>query len=279
MFGFVMADMEELTPEQQIRYKAVYCGLCRRIRLQCSNKSRMALSYDMAFLALLLLSLYEPEEETGIGACKLHPLRPRPWVDHPIVAYCADMNVAPGYYKAMDDYRDDKKYKAKAAMNLFAQSMDRICMTYPRQCKAIEQNIQRLASLEKAHCSNPDEVAACFGNLMAELFVYKEDNWQDTLRQVGSYLGRFIYFADAAIDFLDDTKKQKYNPFIEMKTGVDWDRWEEYLVLSMGRCTDYYERLPLVQDKNLLDNILYSGIWLSYRQQQRGERKHGKRSL
>ena len=195
------------------------------------------------------------------------------------MAYCADMNVALSYYKAMDDYRDDKKIKAKSAMNLFAQSMDRICMTYPRQCKAIDQNIQRLAALEKAHCSNPDEVAACFGNLMAELFVYKEDNWQDTLRQVGSYLGRFIYFADAAIDFLNDTKKQKYNPFIEMKTGVDWDRWEEYLVLSMGRCTDYYERLPLVQDKNLLDNILYSGIWLSYRQQQRGERKHDRRSL
>ena len=152
-------------------------------------------------------------------------------------------------------------------------------MTYPRQCKAIEQNIQRLASLEKAHCSNPDEVAACFGNLMAELFVYKEDNWQDTLRQVGSYLGRFIYFADAAIDYRNDEKQRKYNPFIEMKTGEDWDRWEEYLVLSMGRCTDYFERLPLVQDKNLLDNILYSGIWLSYRQQQRGERKHGKRSL
>ena len=37
----------------------------------------------------------------------------------------------------------------------------------------------------------------------------------------------------------------------------------------MGRCTDYYERLPLVQDKGLLDNILYSGVWGIYR----GKRK------
>ena len=247
--------------------------------MQCSNRSRLALSYDMAFLALLLLSLYEPEEETGIRACSLHPFRPRPWVDDPIIAYCADMNVALGYYKALDDYQDEQKARSKMAINLFAKSMDRICFQYPRQCKAIEQNIQKLTTLEKAHCDNPDVVAACFGKLMAELFVYKEDQWQDTLRQIGSYLGRFIYLADAAIDYRSDLKKESYNPFIEMKTGEDWERWEEYLVLAMGRCADYYERLPLVQDKNLLDNILYSGVWLSYRQQQRGERKHGTRSL
>lgn len=276
MFGFVTADIEELTQEQQIRYKAVYCGICRRIRMQSSNLSRLGLSYDMAFLALLLLSLYEPEEETGIRACGLHPLRPRPWVDDDIIAYCADMNIALSYYKALDDYNDEKKTRAKLAMNLFGKSMDRICSQYTRQCRAIEQNVRRLAALEKAHCNNPDTPAGCFGDLMAELFVYKEDQWQDTLRQTGNALGRFIYLADAAIDYRRDMKKRQYNPFIEMKTGEDWDRWEDYLVLAMGRCTDYYERLPLVQDKNLLDNILYSGIWLSYRQQQRGERKHGR---
>ena len=42
----------------------------------------------------------------------------------------------------------------------------------------------------------------------------------------------------------------------------DWKRWEDYLVLTMARCTESYEKLPLVQDKDILDNILYSGIWL-----------------
>ena len=45
------------------------------------------------------------------------------------------------------------------------------------------------------------------------------------------------------------------------------------MVLAMGRCTDYYERLPLVQDKALLDNILYSGIWVEYRRRQRGRKE------
>jgi molecular chaperone DnaJ len=40
---------------------------------------------------------------------------------------------------------------------------------------------------------------------------------------------------------------------------------QEYLVLTMGRCTAAFEQLPLVQDKALLDNILYSGVWVNCR--------------
>ena len=39
--------------------------------------------------------------------------------------------------------------------------------------------------------------------------------------------------------------------------------------MTMGRCTENYEMLPLVQDKALLDNILYSGVWVNCR----GKRK------
>ena len=69
-----------------------------------------------------------------------------------------------------------------------------------------------------------------------------------------------------------DKKKGKYNPYLAMGTGEDWPRWEEYLVLAMGRCTDYYQRLPLIRDKGILDNILYSGIWLTYSRKRREKR-------
>ena len=57
-----------------------------------------------------------------------------------------------------------------------------------------------------------------------------------------------------------DEKKKQYNPFLLHPADP-----EQYLLLAMGRCTDYYERLPLVQDKEILDNILYSGVWITYR--------------
>ena len=91
MFGYVNVNWKELTQTQKDRYGSVYCGICRNIRTSASNTARIGLSYDMAFLALLLMSLYEPEETSGRNACHLHPISKRPWVDNEYVRYAADM--------------------------------------------------------------------------------------------------------------------------------------------------------------------------------------------
>ena len=271
MFGYVMASIGEFSPEQKRRYQQAYCGVCRQIRKNSSNTARMLLSYDMAFLALLLMSLYEPEEEQGDRACSLHPLKPRPWTDNAYIRYAADMNVALAYYKALDDYADDRKSGAKILAQKLEKDVQRISLEYPRQCRAMEDCIARLAQLERDGCPNADEPAACFGQLMAEVLVYREDLWAENLKQMGMALGRYIYLADAAIDYAKDQKKGRYNPFLAMGMEEDWTRWEEYLVLAMSRCADHYERLPLVQDKDILDNILYSGVWVEFRRRQKGQ--------
>ena len=89
MFGYVSANYQELTQQQKNRYGSVYCGICLRIREQSGNLSRIALSYDMAFLALLHMSLYEPEETSGKNACLMHPIKRRDWVDCEAVRYAA----------------------------------------------------------------------------------------------------------------------------------------------------------------------------------------------
>ena len=252
MFGYVSANWKELTKEQQDRYGSVYCGICRRIREQSGQIARLGLSYDMAFLGLLLMSLYEPEEESGKNHCLIHPVKRRPWVDNEIIRYCADMNVALAYYNFLDDYTDEGKASAKFLAHRFGKNLDSITARWPRQCESIRDCIARLSALEKAGCDNPDEPAQCFGELMGELLVYREDLWASTLRQMGQALGRFIYLTDAAVDYRRDEKKHKYNPF-----------------LAMGRCTAYFEKLPLVQDKALLDNILYSGVWTEFRRMEK----------
>ena len=269
MFGYVMANGAELDKDQKKRYGAVYCGICRQIRERASNTARLGLSYDMAFLALLLMSLYEPEEAGGKNACRLHPISKRPWVDNEYIRYCADMNVALAYYNCMDDYADEGKVTSKLMAGVFEKTLPQIRQQYSRQCSAIESCLEQLRALEKAGCENPDEPAGCFGALMAQLLVYREDMWSQTLRNMGMALGRYIYLADAAVDYRRDRRKKQYNPFLAMGMGENWEAWEQYLVLAMGRCTDAYERLPLVQDKKLLDNILYSGVWVEYRRRSR----------
>ena len=266
MFGYVMANLGELEKSRRKRYGAVYCGICRSIRAQSSQVCRLGLSYDMAFLAILLMSLYEPEETGGKPACVLHP--GRAWTGSELIRYAADMNVALAYYNFRDDYEDEGKVTSKLLCKLFAGELERIRSAYPCQCAAIESCIRELSVLEKEGCANPDLPAGCFGQLMAELMVYEEDMWSPTLRKLGDALGRFIYLADAAVDYRRDKRKKQYNPYLAMGMDADWETWDNYLLLAMGRCTDAYERLPLVQDKDILDNILYSGVWVEYRRRQ-----------
>ena len=271
MFGYVTANVQELSKEQKTRYNAVYCGICRQIRLRANQLSRLGLRYDMAFLALLLMSLYEPEETAGKRACALHSIRPKPWVDNVYVQYAADMNVALAYYKAQDDWSDDKKLTAKMMSAAFGKKLSDIEARFPRQCEAIRSCIGELSRLEKKNCANPDTVANCFGQLMGELLVYHDDLWAPILRKMGMALGRFVYLADAALDYPKDLKKKKYNPYIAMGQEEDPARWREYLVLAMAKCTQEFEKLPLVQDKALLDNILYSGVWIHFKQKSKQE--------
>ncbi len=283
MFGFVCANHEELNESQRSRYGAVYCGICRDIREAASQSARLALQYDMVFLALLHMSLYEPREQSGPSACMLHPIKKRPWVQNGATRYAADMNVALAYYKFLDDWEDDRNPGARACAAMLEKSCREIEARYPRQCASIRDCLKRLSALEAQNCQNPDESANCFGDLMAELTVWKEDLWEQKLRQLGHALGRFIYLADAAMDYRSDEKHKKYNPFLAYGTGYDWPRWEQYLLLDMGRCTAAFEQLPLVQDKDILDNILYSGVWTRIRAQQelqrRREEHHDGRSL
>ena len=210
----------------------------------------------------------------GDRACGLHPVRPKPWVDNEYIQYAADMNVALAYYKAQDDWQDDQSISAKIKAGMFGKNYEAIASRYPRQCKAIADCITRINSLEKDNCPNPDLPASAFGELMGELLVYHEDLWASTLRQMGMALGRFIYLGDAAVDYRRDKRKGKYNPYLATETGEDWSRWEEYLVLAMGKCTVEFEKLPLVQDKLILDNILYSGVWCNFRRKKEGRDGH-----
>ncbi len=274
MFGYVTANIQELDAVQRRRYRAVYCGICHRIGENASQGSRLCLTYDLVFLALVLSSLYEPEETAAASRCIVHPFSRQSYVDSPVIAYAADMNVALGYYSADDHWQDDHRLDALALSRLLQSHYDPIRKRYPRQCRAIETGLEELHRLEKENCPNPDLPANAFGALLGELFVYREDHWSACLRQLGHSLGRFIYLADAAMDYHKDKRKGNYNPFLATGDSGDNEKWNEHLTAEMANCARAFEHLPLVQDKALMDNILYSGVWLTYRhREKKGHRR------
>ena len=145
-------------------------------------------------------------------------------------------------------------------------SGDLIVKKYPRQSRAIQKELKALARYEKENTAEIDKPAGCFGRLMAELFVYKKDRWEETLRRMAFYLGKFIYIMDACDDLEKDLQSGSYNPLRGIAAEKDYEeRCRQMLCMMMGECTAEFEKLPLVLDIDILRNILYDGVWKRYR--------------
>ena len=267
MFGYVIPDRASLSPEAQSRYRSAYCGLCRRIDALHGLRGRFSLSYDLTFLNILLCSLYEGETpaDSGISRCPIHPVHGVLWRSADPTDYCADLSVALHYYNAEDKWKDDHNLLGLGYEKLLSGCRTDAEARWPRQCAAIRSCLARLAEYEAAGSEDLDAVSGCFGELMAELFDYKQDHWSPELRSLGFHLGKFIYLMDAYDDLARDKRKGAYNPLKTMSEQPGYEEeMREIFELLLARCAKSFERLPCVEDADLLRNILYSGVWLKY---------------
>lgn len=262
MFGYVKANVPELKMREYARYKGFYCGLCRSLRVNHGRRGQMTLNYDMAFLVLLLTSLYEPETEERKKRCVVHPAKKQLMLTNEVSDYAADMNVLLAHDHMRDDWQDERKITGGLGMWLLADRKKKIEKKYPRQAEAVRGALARLAELERQDCRDIDTAARPFGELMAELFVWREDAFQNILRTFGFYLGKCIYIMDAGMDVVDDRAKGCYNPFLD-EAGTEGfeERLHEILDGTMRMAIAEFEKLPCQQDLAILRNILYEGVF------------------
>ena len=263
MFGYVTANKPELKMREFGRYKAFYCGLCRRLGKNNGAVSRLTLSYDMTFLILLLSSLYEPEEQQERHRCLIHPGKKQWMIYNQITDYASDMNVLLSCYHFQDDWEDERSIAGFCGAKVFAGRAKKIAGQYPRQAKVIREQLGRLAELEQKGITEPDAISRPFGELMSELFVYREDAFQDILRSFGFYLGKYIYLLDAFMDLEKDLKKGSFNPFRESTDRKDFEESVRQMFEgTIRQAVAEFEKLPLEQDLPILRNILYEGVKL-----------------
>lgn len=275
MFGTIICNKNELSEEELTRYQGVYCGLCRAMKSRYGQWERMSLNYDMTFFALLLNGLYDENNDSTMIRCPIHPLKERMIFQNKYIEYAADMTVLLAYYKARDDWEDERRLSGKLYSNLLKKDIAQIEQAYPRQAAGVRESLKRLMELEQSAKSIPDEVVNCSGRMLAEIFVYEEDFWSETLRKFGYELGRFIYLMDAALDYEQDKKKNTYNPLFSMKQTPE--QVEMILTQAIGNATAEFEKLPIIQDVDIMRNILYGGVWQMYYARVKGkEENNGK---
>ena len=140
--------------------------------------------------------------------------------------------------------------------------------------KETEIILDELGELEKAGETDVDKMSGIFGHIMEEIFAYRQDEWERSLRRMGFYLGKFIYLLDAYDDVEEDVKKGNYNPFSKDYTikGFD-DRVKSMLMMMMAETCREFEKLPIIKYGDILRNILYSGVWCRFEEVSRKRRE------
>ena len=227
VYGYIKTHTPELRMREWEYYQSVYCGLCRTMGKCTGQCSRLTLSYDFTFFALVRMALEGKNPTAVMRRCVVHPLRKRPMIPRDdTLELCAYLSALLVYHKLADDRRDERGGKrfASCMARPYAASLRKKALKegYGQADEHIKACLLALADLEAQKPMSADRPAELFGDLMAYLLAYGlEGNTAILAKHIGRHVGRWIYFMDAIDDFDEDKKKGRYNPFLCLWSGSE----------------------------------------------------------
>lgn len=267
MFGYVRINKMDLTFREYEHYKAYYCGLCKYLKRNHTELSRMTINYDITFLIVLLSSIYQPSAQVFHEKCIVDPVKKKKHIINEITEYAASMNILLAYYKLEDDVNDEGDIKSRLVRRAYRKSFKTAYDKYPQKADFIKACLGELRSLEEDQSTSIDQTSNCFARLLEEIFDYKDDEYRDRLRKVGFNIGKYIYIMDAYEDLDQDLEKGRYNPFSSYKDdrGGLKVRVDKLIGMTLARLEEAILDLDIKVNKSIIDNIIYSGVYLRYK--------------
>jgi hypothetical protein len=273
MFGYVTPFKMELKIKDYEKFKGYYCGLCIAIKNKYGNIPRLALNYDMTFLAILLDSLEDKKSNFYKASCIVHHIKKKIILKTtPALEYAAFCNTALTYFKLIDNAVDDNSLKSRLYSRLLKPYLNKSSYELKIHIKYMENCLKELYNIEL----NPgekgiDEISHYFADLTGYIMSsYKNDENKETLYKLGYNLGKWIYLIDAYDDLEKDINKNKFNPInsvfnkekenYELFSNKIKNRIDYILVRSAQQCLQYFEQLPLKKNQDILFNILQYGL-------------------
>lgn len=263
--------MERLSEEEQQRFSAVYCGLCRALGERYGLGARFILNYDFAFLALLLSD--PTAQEMRHRGCIAHPFKGRDYyLSSDALELAADCSVILAWWQLKDGVRDHGalgglKYRAAAAA--LSSAYHKAREKRPEFDRSTREHLQKLAELEAERCPSMDEAADTFARLLQGISREVEDGVKARiLEQILYHLGRWIYLVDAVDDLADDFKTGSYNPLIprfSLTVGELTGEARESLVVSMDHSVrliaSAFELWDFGDWSNIIRSTVYEGLF------------------
>lgn len=273
MFGYVRADKPEMRIREYEYYRSVYCGLCRSMGKCGGQCSRLTLSYDFAFLALVRMAVAGEKPEFKARRCIAHPIKKRTMAEiSPSLEYSASASVLLSYHKIKDDISDErggKRFLARFLKPFFGGMRRKSAKKYRELSGEIERLLGELSEIEKDEgCVSIDRPAEIFGKLLSRIMSYGlEGSGEKIAEKIGYHVGKWIYIIDAADDYPDDVKRSRYNPIacVYGKDGLDEAEAEGIktaLVHELMEAEKGFDLIeyPTVDMKEVISNIIYLGM-------------------
>lgn len=274
MFGYVVPEKPEMKIKEYELYRAYYCGVCKAMGKRLGQLSRLTLTYDAAFLAILLSALSGAALTLRRERCMVHPLKKSLTVNsNHIIGYVSDINLMLAYYNLEDNWRDERSLPAGAGRAALSRAFEKARKRRPEKCALIEQRLKELSLLEAEGVGSMDMAAEPFSKLMEEVLDYPPTAGEDTrraLRWLGYNLGKWLYLLDAYDDLERDIKSGSYNPLIKQfgyggeEVGAFRarlrDRVEFNLTHALSEISKAYELLQTKSNKGIIENIIYMGM-------------------
>ena len=270
MFGYVTVCRECMDESDYGLFTAYYCGLCAASGRECSQLSRLGLSYDITFLAIVLSALDDSETDTIEKRCIAHPQEKRRRViNDRAVDYAANMGVMLTYLKFLDDWQDEHSIKSIPARIAFYGGMKKARKRYPQQYDGIGKQLKRLHECEKNN-AHIDEAADCFAKILEILFTpdfITDETERKILSWFGYNIGRWIYVIDAYNDIESDYKNGCYNPFLAEITDISGKdkiakRLSTTLTLNLDTAANAYELLNVHKNDGIIRHIVYTSLYM-----------------
>ena len=168
MFGYIIVNKQELKFREFDVYQSYYCGLCQSLKERFGRRGQLTLSYDMTFVALLLSALYDEPVENSTCKCVAHPFEAHATSRSVFTDYAADMNLLLSYYKCLDDWTDERKWKGRLRAAALRGRDKMVEARYPEKAEHIYTLLEHIHLYEKAQEPDVDLASGCLAKLWAK---------------------------------------------------------------------------------------------------------------
>jgi hypothetical protein len=275
LFGYIKPFQPELKIAEFDTYKAVYCGLCKQLGRSFGPFSRLTLSYDFTFLAMLGMGLTEDEPSWSRQRCFVNPLKKKAcFFPCGGLSFAADAAMIMFYHKVRDNMADDGlkgRILGYLVLPFVGRARKKAMVNHPEVDTILGETMARQQALEAAGCSSVDEASEPTAIFLARLFEMQgpDELSRRVLYRLGYLMGRYVYLCDALDDIESDLKKHRYNPFIlaegltagdEEKTAAVRRQAVGSLYLTIAEACKAIDLLEFTRFGPILSNVVHLGM-------------------